>query len=131
MKSTRRNFLKGTLAGLVTGGAVFSPIEKAVADTIYYGSYNPKEEQKVAYVEFSEISPKSKYVLPSKNDTRYNLILNQRNTSISNAISDVAGDFNGEYQATYDVVVEKDDPAVKGYVEITSKVIKRLKEIEK
>ena len=130
MYSTRREFLKYAGATLLAGSIALSPLEEVVADTSYYGSYKPREEQKVAYIEYNKLASESKHTLPPKNDPRYNFILNQRNMNISNAITDVAGNFNGEYEVAYDVVVEKDDPRINGYVDITQKVAKRLKEIE-
>jgi len=116
--------IKKTIIGLVIGIILFIQVG-AMADTVYYGG-SVKNKTKPACVEFDKIKVESKYhkKLPAQNDPSYNKILQQRNDSVDDAIKDVAK------EKGYDVVVEKDDPALKNAANITKTVISRLKKNE-
>ena len=118
----RRNFIKYSLAGIASA-IVLSPLE-ALADTVYYGKIEGAKTP--AWVIFDSLKTESKYhaQLPDKNSPNYDKILAQRNNSVYTAIRDVATNNK------YDVVVEKDDPAINGYVDITEEVKKKIKENE-
>ena len=102
-----------------------SPLE-VLADTVYFGG-EVKGKETPAYIVFDKIKTESKYhnQIPSKNDPNYDKILQKRNNSLTEAIKDVAN------KKGYDVVVEKNDPEIKGYVDISNLVISQLKENEK
>ena len=96
------------------------------ADTIYYGG-SIKNKEKPAYIIYDKVKIESRYhqELPSKNDPDYDKILQKRNNSVKKAIKQVAK------EEGYDVVVEKNDPEIKGYTDISALVIEQLKENEK
>ena len=118
----------GLAAGLyaVAPSLVSSP---AYADTIYFGKLDKSTTQTVAYVTWENIKVKSKYHKQlggmDKHDPKYTAVLEQRNKSIRDAIRKV-----GE-STKYEVVVEKSDPEIKGYVDINNQVVAKLEEIEK
>lgn len=108
----------------VVGAAFMSPLE-AMADTVYFGKV--KDAEKPAYVVYDTIKTSSKYhsQLPEKNHPDYNKILAKRDDSVNEAIRDVAK------EKGYDVVVEKEDPKINGYLDINPTVIEKIKENEK
>jgi len=118
----RRRFF--TTAGVIISSA-FLPLE-ALADTTYYGKVDKKKSQEAAYIVFDEVKVKSKYhdELPEKNDPNYDKILAQRNKSVNKAVEDVAKD------KSYDVVVEKDDPKLTDYTNISDSVITKMEKNE-
>lgn len=98
----------------------------AMAATVYYGGA-VKGKEKPAHIVFDTVKVESKYhdKLPEPGDPAYHKVLQKRNDSVNKAVRDVAK------EKGYDVVVEKDDPKLKGSVDITRAVIKRLKKNEK
>lgn len=126
MSISRRNFL-GLVGKLALGGAVMTSSlysSPSFADTVYYGG-NVKGKKVPAYIIYDSVKEQSKYKLPEKNNSEYDKILGKRTESISSAISSYASG-NG-----YDVVVEKSDPVIDGYKDITQGVVGKLKELEK
>ena len=119
----RRDFIKYGIVAVV-GTAFMNPLE-ARAETIYFGKV--KDTKNPAYVVYDTIKTSSKYhsQLPEKNHPDYNKILAKRNDSVNEAIRDVAN------EGRYDVVVEKDDPKINGYLDINATVIKKIEENEK
>jgi len=118
--------MKKTLMNLLVAGTIaISPLCTAFADTVYYGG-DVKGKSSPTYVEFSKIAEHSKYTkeIPSQNDPKYNQAVNERDASVYAAI------FNTAMNRGYDLVVEKNDPAIDNAKDITSEVIAQLKNYE-
>jgi len=123
----RRDFLKYVgrgIAGLAIASSIglgYAP--SAYADTIYYGKV--KDAKTPAFILGETVRSASKYPTCDENNTNYTKELAKREENFYSAITNVASSNN------YGVVVEKGDPEIAGYKDITSEVVKALKEIEK
>jgi len=122
----RRDFFKYIgrgLAGLaIASGIGYSP--EAYADNIYYTTVNKVSEAKnPAYVIWKEIEVKSKYQ-PGKDASNRVEQLSKREINIRTSITAAGAAGN------YDLVVEKGDPVIKDYKNITEAAIKTLEAIE-
>ena len=119
--------LKKRLVNLVLAGSFFLASGLSYADTIHYG--NIKGAKNPAYVELSSIEEQSKYQAKMKEvkegSVDYESYRTKRNESVANSIGTLAK------EKGYDVVVEKDDPKIDNYVEITDEVVTKMKELEK
>ncbi|MEM3074895.1 MAG: OmpH family outer membrane protein [Candidatus Pacearchaeota archaeon] len=126
-KYDRRDFFRFIISG-VAGTCIFPLSHQSHADSVYYSSVRKINDSKnPAYIRYNDVALKSKYYkeLPkSDSDPDYYRVLNRIYINISDAIKKCA------FENNYDVVVEMNDPEIKGYVDITSKVIEKLKEIE-
>lgn len=122
----RRDFLSYVgrglgLAGLaIASGIGYSP--EAYADTVYYGKV--KDAKSPAYVVWKDIEAKSKYQ-PHKDASNRVEQLSKREINIRTSITAAGAAGN------YDLVVEKGDPVIKDYKNITEAAIKTLEAIEK
>jgi Skp family chaperone for outer membrane proteins len=126
LKKGKMSFKKG-LVSLVLSSSFFLASGLSYAETVHYGSI--KGAKSPAYVELSSIEEQSKYQAKMKDvkegSVDYESLRTKRNESVSTSIETFAK------EKGYDVVVEKDDPKIDNYVEITPGVITKMKELEK
>lgn len=124
MSLNRREFLG--LAGKVGAGIALAGLSLnsplAYADTVYYGSV--KSAKSPAYIVYNDVASKSKYQ-PGKDDNDRAKKIALRDGNIRTSVAAVAA------AGKYDVVVEKGDPVIGGYKDISNEVIATLSVIEK
>jgi Skp family chaperone for outer membrane proteins len=137
MNSKIDKLSKIVAAAAIAGGSMFaSPTRElpyinmsmpvAYADTVYYGG-DVKNKKTPAYIEFDKVKVQSKYFkqIPAQNDPNYNKVIQKMYESVYNSVFAVAASDG------YDVVVERGDPTIAGYKDISDLVVKQMKESEK